>query len=294
MIPSPTIYRVLLVDDEPDLLAVERLALRGLQYRDREVEILTAGSGKETVEMMKRLPDVAVILLDVVMERETAGFEACRAIREELGNRFVRILLRTGQPGIAPERESIDLYDIDGYLPKAELTLTRLYAAVRTGLKAFDELVALERHRAFLEELHEAVLGLHAFEPLPTTLGRLTAAAKRLTGARDVLLDLESIDETGNPRRLVVGDGDAASLRSEVARRGVSSPTELCEGYVVPIVLHRALGNGFLYVEGAPLDDLARRMLALLAAHAGNALYATVAQQVLAAREGAFYDAVPV
>ena len=100
----PEEYRVLVVDDEPDIHAVTKLSVRGLTYADREVELLSATSGAEAVETMRANPDVAVILLDVVMETDSAGLDACRAIRDELDNHLVRIVLRTGQPGQAPER----------------------------------------------------------------------------------------------------------------------------------------------------------------------------------------------
>src|SRR5262249_7285539 len=150
MLTLPEKYYVLVVDDEPDVLSVTHLSLRGLSYHGREVEFLAAASGQETVQIIQAHPEVAVILLDVVMETMSAGLDACRAIRTDLGNRFVRILLHTGQPGAAPERETIDEYDIDGYLPKAELTTNRLYAAVRTALKAWEDLSHLERHRHYL------------------------------------------------------------------------------------------------------------------------------------------------
>lgn len=118
MIASDASHRILVVDDEPDVAVVTGLSLRGMHHAGRPVELVLAATGEEAVATMRAQPDIAVILLDVVMETETAGLDACRAIREELGNRFVRILLRTGQPGTAPERATIDTYDIDGYLPK--------------------------------------------------------------------------------------------------------------------------------------------------------------------------------
>ncbi len=124
-IPPPQKHRILIVDDEPDVHQITKLSLRGLR-RGRPIEFLSASSGEEAVRMMQAHPDVAVILLDVVMETNSAGLDACRAIRETLGNPFVRILLRTGFPGEAPERQTIDEFDIDAYLPKAELTSSRL------------------------------------------------------------------------------------------------------------------------------------------------------------------------
>ena len=123
--------------------------------------------------MMRVIPNIAVILLDVVMETNTAGLDACRAIRQELNNPFVRILLRTGFPGEAPERETINAFDLDGYLPKAELTSTRLYSAIRTALKAWEELIELERHRELLAAIHVGVVTLHSFAPLEEALEQI-------------------------------------------------------------------------------------------------------------------------
>ena len=43
-----------------------------------------------------------------------------KVIRNELGNRFVRIVLRTGQPGQAPEERVIVDYDINDYKGRAQ------------------------------------------------------------------------------------------------------------------------------------------------------------------------------
>ncbi len=100
----PTRHKILVVDDEPDIFTLTKLSLKGLQYKGRRVDLLHAATGQDAVRTMRTNPDIALILLDVVMETNSAGLDACRHIREELGNSLVRILLRTGQPGEAPER----------------------------------------------------------------------------------------------------------------------------------------------------------------------------------------------
>src|SRR5688572_128125 len=114
-------YRILVVDDEPDIHTITKMSLKNLEHEGRKVEILSAHSGREAIELLQRDASIGVVLLDVVMESDHAGLDACKTIRLELQNRFVRIILRTGQPGQAPERQTIDSYDIDGYLPKADL-----------------------------------------------------------------------------------------------------------------------------------------------------------------------------
>jgi len=279
--------KVLVVDDEPDVAAVTRLSLRGMRHSGRPVELVVATTGAGAVAAMRADPSIAVILLDVVMETDTAGLDACRAIREELGNRYVRILLRTGQPGAAPERATIDDYDIDGYLPKAELTTNRLYAAVRTALKAFEELVDLDRHRRALLLLNETAASLHPYEPLRLMLERVLGAMVALVPTPLAVVGVELKREGAEPRRTIVhlstaNDGPeptgAAAAASERIQAYLDDQVEpeagaVADGYVVPFTLHEGLGSGWLFAAGVVPDALARSTLPLLAAHAANAVY---------------------
>jgi CheY-like chemotaxis protein len=279
--------RVLVADDEPDVLAVTRLSLRNMRHGGRPVELVPVTTGAGTVAAMKADPGIAVILLDVVMETDTAGLDACRAIREDLGNRFVRILLRTGQPGAAPERATIDDYDIDGYLPKAELTTTRLYAAVRTALKAFDELVDLDRHHRALLLLNETAVSLHPYEPLRFMLERILGAIAALVPTPLAVVGVELQRPGAEPHRTVVhlstsdddpAPAETAAAAAEKVQAYLAEETEpeagaAADGYVVPFTLHEGLGSGWLFAAGVVPDALARSVLPLLAAHAANAVY---------------------
>jgi CheY-like chemotaxis protein len=287
---APTPYRVLVADDEPDVAKVTRLSLRNMRHNGRPVELVVGATGAATVQAMRDDPGIAVVLLDVVMETDTAGLDACRAIRDELGNRFVRILLRTGQPGVAPERATIDDYDIDGYLPKTELSTNRLYAAVRTALKAYEELVDLERHRRVLALLNDTAVALHPYEPLVLMLQRILGAAVTLAPTPLAVIRLHLHREGGEPRRWLLhlatsSDGakaSAAAAAEEAAERVEShlaaldepAPGAAAGGYLVPFTLHDGVGDGWLYVDGVVPDALARSALPLLAAHAANAVYA--------------------
>jgi CheY-like chemotaxis protein len=281
--------RVLVVDDEPDVIAVTRLSLRGMRHGGRPVELVPATTGAGAVAAMRADPGIAVVLLDVVMETDTAGLDASRAIREELGNRYVRILLRTGQPGAAPERATIDDYDIDGYLPKAELTTTRLYAAVRTALKAFEELVDLDRHHRVLALLNETAVSLHPYEPFDVMLQRILGAAVALAPTPLAVVGLHV--RTGEPHDWLLhlatsADDDPAAAAAAAAERVEAhlatqdepEPGSAAGGYVVPFTLHQGLGDGWLYVDGVVADSLARSALPLLGAHAANALYSAAVQ----------------
>jgi len=155
-------WKMLIVDDEPEVHDVTRLAMADFEFRGRPLHLLSAYSGKEACEMARDIPDIAVILLDVVMETDDAGLNVARYIRDELNNHFVRLVLRTGQPGQAPERRVITDYDINDYKYKTELTQQKLFTTVYTSISSYRDLMALECNRRGLEEVIKA--SSHIFE----------------------------------------------------------------------------------------------------------------------------------
>lgn len=147
-------WYVLIVDDDDDVHTLTRMVFRDVDFEDRSIEFLSAYSGSEGISILERHPEVAVVLLDVVMETPDAGFQTVKEIRERLDNPMVRIVLRTGQPGIAPEESVILDYDVNDYVAKTE-PFSRLLTSVITGLRSFRDLqirrqfnlaAALEEH----------------------------------------------------------------------------------------------------------------------------------------------------
>ncbi len=138
-------WKIVIVDDEQEVHDVTSLALRNVSFRDRTLRFLNARSGREARTLLEKHPDAAVVLLDVVMETEDAGLELVRYIRESLGNPRIRVVLRTGCPGQAPETTVIRDYDISDYRTKTELTSTRLFTTVIAALRSYEQLHELER-----------------------------------------------------------------------------------------------------------------------------------------------------
>jgi len=155
--PRQRPWKLLVVDDEPDIRQLTRLNLKGFTFADRELEILEAGSAAEAREKLAAHEDVAAALIDVVMETDDAGLLLVEHIRKHLKNEMLRIIIRTGQPGAAPERYVIDHYDIDDYKDKTELTAQRLYTTVRSALKAHRDLRIIDINRRGLAGLLDAV-----------------------------------------------------------------------------------------------------------------------------------------
>ena len=137
-------WPVLIVDDEPDVLKISELAMKNFTVYGLPLKIYTAESKAEAVHlqnstfaMQGQLSPLAIAIIDVVMESDSAGLELCDSIRYSQHNHMTQLFIRTGQPGTAPEREVIDRYDINGYFSKTEVTEDKLYSLVKSGVRQF-------------------------------------------------------------------------------------------------------------------------------------------------------------
>jgi response regulator RpfG family c-di-GMP phosphodiesterase len=145
--PKLAPWKVLLVDDEPDIHDITKLTLSRFRLDGRGLSFLHAYSGAEAKEILARESDIALVFLDVVMEREDSGLEVARWMRQELDNQFTRIVLRTGQPGQAPEERVIVDYDINDYKEKTELDRTKLFTTTFAALRAYRDIMKVEEAR---------------------------------------------------------------------------------------------------------------------------------------------------
>ena len=149
-------WKILIVDDEPGVHEVTRISLKNFEFCGRGLELFSAYTALEAKEILFKEKDIAVALVDVVMETEHAGLKLIKYIREEMKNDAIRLILRTGQPGQAPEREVIRDYDINDYKEKTELTSKKLYSTIYTSLRSYRDLIALENNRRGLEHVIQA------------------------------------------------------------------------------------------------------------------------------------------
>jgi EAL domain-containing protein (putative c-di-GMP-specific phosphodiesterase class I) len=138
---------VLLVDDEREIHEITRLVLADTSFSGIPVELHSAYSASEAKAFLDSHEETALMLLDVVMETDDAGLRLVSYVREEIGNSDLQIVLRTGQPGMAPEREVIAGYDINGYLLKTEMVAQRLRSVVISSLRAYKYIKTLRPHQ---------------------------------------------------------------------------------------------------------------------------------------------------
>ncbi len=172
-------WRVLIVDDDADVHRATELAMQGLHIEGQPLEFLHADNCALARELISREPDLAVALLDVVMESDDAGLQLVRFIRADRDRDAIRIVLRTGQPGYAPEIETVRSLDINDYKTKSELTRTRLYTVLTAAIRSYKQICELQDSRRGLQHVIEATNELSHYR----TLARYAEGALAALGA---------------------------------------------------------------------------------------------------------------
>lgn len=218
-------WLVLVVDDDHEVHSVTRLALDGFRFGGRRLQFLHAHSGAEARRMLEDKRGIAVMLLDVVMESDGSGLEVVEFVRNELRNPFLRIVLRTGQPGQAPETEVITRYDINDYKHKTELTRERLFTTVYTSLSTYRDLVTLDASRRGLEQVIDASARIFELRSLDEfAQGVLEQLIALLLFDADALVVHASglATQANGELRIVAGTGTFSSLIGREARAELS------------------------------------------------------------------------
>ena len=217
-------WSILIVDDDASIHAATRMVLRGVKFRGRSLKCLSANSAAEARKALQSRPEIALVLLDVVMESDDAGLQLVRYIRTEMGNRRVRIILRTGQPGQAPERDVILNYDINDYKSKTELTTQKLFTSVVAALRGYEDITEIEQHRAGLERVVRASGGLFGRRGL-AEFGRgvIAELATLLKGGEGSLLACRGSGNAEGELMVLAGEGIFASLAGRPLRGFLSS-----------------------------------------------------------------------
>jgi signal transduction histidine kinase len=159
-------WKIAVIDDDHAVHEGTRFALSDYSLNGQGLEILSAYSAAEGRTLMREHPDIAAVLLDVIMETDVAGLELVEFIRNEIKNETVRIILRTGQPGQAPERRVIVQYDINDYKAKTELTADKLFTSLTAALRSYQQLERMLQTRRGLEIIIDAASTLYDFKSM--------------------------------------------------------------------------------------------------------------------------------
>jgi len=202
--PEPEIssqqpWWVLIVDDDESIHQITSLVLRGFSFEGRPVQLLHAYSAKDARRMLEQQQNIAVAIVDVVMETNHAGLDLIKAIRGELQQHQIRLILRTGQPGEAPEESVIRDYDINDYKNKTEVTAIKLKTLLYSSLRSYRDICIIDNNKKGLEKIIASTVSFLECESLTEFASNILAQAAHLLG-----LDHQQIyccAATGDPKQ---------------------------------------------------------------------------------------------
>jgi signal transduction histidine kinase/DNA-binding NarL/FixJ family response regulator len=202
-------WKIAVIDDDPSVHEGTRFALSDYNLHGQTLEILSAYSAAEGRTLMRAHPDVAAVLLDVIMETDAAGLDLVEYIRNEINNETVRIILRTGQPGQAPERRVIVQYDINDYKAKTELTADKLFTSLTAALRSYQQLERMVQTRRGLEIIIDAASTLYDFKSMQRLAeGVLTQLASLLNvDCAGILVLRDDGGRSGSDFSVLAGSG---------------------------------------------------------------------------------------
>jgi signal transduction histidine kinase/CheY-like chemotaxis protein len=217
-------WKIAVIDDDAAVHEGTRFALSDYVLNGQTLEILSAYSGAEGEKLMRENPDIAAVLLDVIMETDAAGLQLVEFIRNELKNETVRIILRTGQPGQAPERRIIVDYDINDYKAKTELTADKLFTSLTAALRSYQQLERMVQTRRGLEIIIDAASTLYDFKSMQRLAeGVLTQIASLLNVDCAGILVLRDSKDIQDEFSVLAGSG---CYRRHIAAHGSTQPLD--------------------------------------------------------------------
>lgn len=148
----PDRWQVLIVDDDPNGHVMPQRALNELTFRRRKVEVIDAFSTGEALKKLEENADIAVAVVDIILQTEDEGLRLVRTIREEMGNRLIRIILRSGEERKFPESRLIIDYDINGYTGRSEDSAKQFLISIITAFRSYEHLRTIYSLNKSLEE----------------------------------------------------------------------------------------------------------------------------------------------
>ncbi|HEY0063354.1 MAG TPA: EAL domain-containing protein [Telluria sp.] len=299
------VWRVMIIDDDEDVHSTTTFALGNLDMQHRPLEFVHAYSAGQAREMLRTETDIAVILLDVVMEQDDAGLHLVRYIRETLKLADVRIILRTGQPGYAPEIDAIRDFDINDYKTKSELTRIKLFTTVTAAIRSYEQIRAISASRRGLDQVVQASTELMALHGVHNFAAGVLAQVADILAmpANGVLCVQECADgahgdqllimaTAGHCRRLgtgLLGAREDAAIHAALERTIAARRNIYDSAYLTLYFAGKACRDFVAYLALArPLDDIDQRLLEVFCSNVSVGLHNV--ELVSHLHNAAFYD----
>ena len=266
-------WKVLIVDDDRDVAATTILVLRDVEVEGRPLDLLSAYSAAEAKQILSEHPDIGLAFIDVVMETPNAGLELIHHIRHEMRNKLIRLVVRTGQPGHAPEQSVIIDYDISDYKEKTELSAQKLFSLAYAALRSYQQFLAMEQNRRGLIKVLQMSTALFEKPDLAEfadgilenldVIANMNRTRREKFGTRGILAVTDSKNAEAKDFEIIAGkrrrddprkladlplDADASKLVGELAGRGPGIHTGRTENALMTGIVGRNGQTSLLYM----------------------------------------------
>lgn len=218
---SANVWRIMIIDDDEDVHSATTFALGNIEMQHRTLEFVHAYSAREARDILQNDTEIAVILLDVVMEADDAGLQLVRYIREQLKMSDVRIILRTGQPGYAPEIDAIRDFDINDYKTKSELTRIKLFTTVTSAIRSYEQIRTISASRRGLDLIVHASTELMALHGLQNFAAGVIIQISALLGLKPegLICAQERVNDSHDELVIIAGGGNYQALVNQPVKQ---------------------------------------------------------------------------
>lgn len=161
-----SVWRILIAGDEEGVRETIKYALCDVEVCGRKIEFHDAYNSEMTLRLLESIPDVAVLLLDIVMEKANVGLDLISVIRNDLKMSDVRIVLRGDESNKIPSMDIIRDYDINDCQFKHELTQEKLFILMTSSIRAYKQICTIQNSKRGLDLILRASSELIARERL--------------------------------------------------------------------------------------------------------------------------------
>jgi signal transduction histidine kinase len=264
-------WKMLIVDDEQTVIDMTKEVLNTFIFQGKSLQLLCANSYDEAKTLYDANTDIAIAMVDCVMEQNDSGLQLIQYIRNTKKNNTTQLVLRTGQPDFAPEKNMLIDYEINDYLAKTELTSTKLHHRVISYLRNY---MMIQRVSFLHQQTHKTAQQVDRI--FSTMAHQLTSAVSEVSqyarglsstqakpsdeffiqGIKEECLKLETL--TKNIKHSVLG-GDAALLYlHDIIADLMPAFDRLTQPYSPAIVLNNEVENDTpaVYVNRQKIEDV--------------------------------------
>lgn len=264
---SKSTYKIIVSDDDEEVHTITKLVLDDIKFEGHDLEIYSAFNEKETIELLKKHPNTAILFQDVVMDTHDTGLKIVDYLRKDLKNFITRVILRTGQPGEAPEDRIVIDYDINDYRLKTEMTHQRMITSVYEALRSYRDIVRLEKNRIGLQKIISASSDLFKYNKIKDFYKEVLYQMMSFEDDENAVVLQNRINQNGfillddkQNEVIVVGTGRFKTIENESIEKSeeLKEIMKICEKWEEEDGMFLKLKRGFVirYLSPAKVQTL--------------------------------------